>query len=1073
MRDLSFHVRALLDMRSTEDERERRASFRQATTALAQASSEDVLLRSVPPEEVAAAVRVALADGLCDTLDWLPKSDAAVALYELAAGSGACPEQRELGRRLLTRLTSESAETVAVLSARMALSSAKSIRTPQARARIALVFQVPLQYNVRSGPLALALVSRRELAREWLEEYSVGSLPERRLAARILERAAREASVRAQRGDEHAMRVFAQVEPIWKRLLADRESLVWRHIAAARGLLAATDQGHFADIDAGLSDKLGVAEWRRAATSIFALAAGDAKGARRLAARLPALAQRDPGVYGAFAWGLPFAQESEPEVAEELLLRIPDTSWPQALEGLVDAFREIGSSGTVDRIREAVLGKVRAQALSVEQQEIVADLEFGQHRKGQVANALLRALAAFAEEGAAEAYGLARKALEDVPAVVAHLREDQVAAYRALRDLDVALLENNTAWNLLALGVAGNDSGKASAMLDDACDGICEWLLGDVAEGDVASGLYAKRFQALVHLADAQRTDAAVERTRRVIRTLVSLQAKHSGSMRRPILATLARALDAQTRFEKTDAAQAFMLLTSVLRHPEDFDVLAEATMSQELSHMLSRYAAFHRGMSGTVSMADKPDSIMPTAVTRPRTGMDVALMALKMLSENLVPEASAHGEALRHALSKLHASLAAIEHAPSLRAAGAPGVDALQSLDSAIASIAQLSGSARVGFGIANKQGRTSMSPAEVITAVLDGRLPTVSEKLLNQYADAVSDRVPQALASVVAGVVHRLGELPIESGGKPQAVSQSVTLPAWMPARRTLGGFYVLRSLGGGAAGSVFLANRIEERNEPDAEALALKVPDYSASASRTLSEAEFMQLFREEAAALIGLPAHRNLARFVTFDLGAKPKPILAMEYVEGTTLEDEISSRTLTMPRVITALDDVLAGLEAMHSAGIAHLDIKPSNVILRGGKEAVLVDFGLAGRKIRPGCATGSYGAPEVWGAIEGPLGPPMPADVYAFACLAFELFTAQTLIEGSSELALISKHVAHDGSPEGIKLLTDVTFGGEIGEVLFSALRRDPTKRASVKELRAAFGRLSKKLAEARWPLTL
>ena len=157
----------------------------------------------------------------------------------------------------------------------------------------------------------------------------------------------------------------------------------------------------------------------------------------------------------------------------------------------------------------------------------------------------------------------------------------------------------------------------------------------------------------------------------------------------------------------------------------------------------------------------------------------------------------------------------------------------------------------------------------------------------------------------------------------------------------------------------------------------------------------------MFRDEASALIALPAHPNLARFVTFDAGSKPKPILVMELVEGTTLEHVLEARGVDTARVLRVLDDVLRGLEAMHSAGVGHLDLKPSNVVLRRDEQAVLVDFGLAGRHIRPGCATGAYGAPEVWGALEGRKDlTPMKADVYAFGCVAFEALTGAGALPG-------------------------------------------------------------------------
>ena len=191
-------------------------------------------------------------------------------------------------------------------------------------------------------------------------------------------------------------------------------------------------------------------------------------------------------------------------------------------------------------------------------------------------------------------------------------------------------------------------------------------------------------------------------------------------------------------------------------------------------------------------------------------------------------------------------------------------------------------------------------------------------------------------------------------------------VLLPGWVPLSRQLGGFYVVRQIGRGAGGSVLLAVRSDERTRADRELVALKVPDYSAEAARNLSEQEFEQLFREEAGALLALPVHGNLARFVTFDASAQPKPILVMEFVRGPNLERTLEG-ALTMPRALAIVDNLLAGLEAMHAVQIAHLDIKPPNVVLRESTgAAVLVDFGLAGRRIRTGCGSVHYGAAEVW-----------------------------------------------------------------------------------------------------------
>ncbi len=360
----------------------------------------------------------------------------------------------------------------------------------------------------------------------------------------------------------------------------------------------------------------------------------------------------------------------------------------------------------------------------------------------------------------------------------------------------------------------------------------------------------------------------------------------------------------------------------------------------------------------------------------------------------------------------------------------------------------------------------------------MLTRAVPKLADHVVSASLDAMLAGVPKAVTRLVSTVVWRLAELPVEGtervdGAASEGGRVPESLPSWLPPRRTLGGFYVARALSSGALGSVFVATRIEDKGDPTAEKLALKVPEYSASAARSLSEAEFLTMFREEAGALIALPHHPNLARFVTFDAGSKPKPILVMELVEGVTLERLLQSRALDAKRAIALLDDVLKGLEAMHSVGIGHLDIKPSNVVMRKGEQAVLVDFGLSGRHIRPGCATGPYGAPEVWGALEGK-GPwsPAKADIYAFGCVAFETMTGKPLFDAESEMGLVSKHIAHDGMPPPVKALADSKKGvPALAELLFKTLRRNPDDRPSATEVRAELARIAPALAKSKWPV--
>ncbi len=636
---------------------------------------------------------------------------------------------------------------------------------------------------------------------------------------------------------------------------------------------------------------------------------------------------------------------------------------------------------------------------------------------------IARALRAFETSGAKDAYAHAREVLAaargsvDALEAVSHEEDDadgragsiaRRASLSVLRDLDTSLLEHDVLAHLLSLGAADAARGADDA-LDGLRDRMADWILAreampltpSLAAAPPHLTLSMRRLRALLHLADGdvgddegdpQRAGRRRLRCLRIARALLDRVERGPGSpLRRTILAALARSLDAVVRVGACDAIDAFLIVARLIVDPDELLTLSEAAMNPELVHALAHYAIFAR------AAPEAPDA---------------ALGSLEGFTRDFALEASSRSEALRTVLVRLGGALAAMTSAESLRAlapSGGSEPEVVSSLETALGSLAQLAFGAR---GRLDPESSPTIPPGGMrpltvaVSRVLSGADSALGAQVLAAALDEALSGVPRALGKLVASIGWQLTDLPKESRDSSTAPSLRVVeaLPTWLPPRRTIGGFYVIRALSAGAVGSVFVATRIEDKGEPDAERVALKVPEYSATVARSLSEAEFLTMFRDEASALIAIPQHPNLARFVTFDAGSKPKPILVMELVEGTTLEHVLEARGIGSARVLQVLDDVLRGLEAMHSVGVGHLDLKPSNVVLRRNEQAVLVDFGLAGRHIRPGCATGAYGSPEVWGALQGRAGlSPQKADLYAFGCVAFEALTSRVLFRGERD----------------------------------------------------------------------
>ncbi len=1146
VKDPGLYVQSLIDLPKRPSD-ERRVLFRQAMAALSRATVDDGpgLLEGLSPEAVGAGVRAALADGLLDDLDWLAPPAAGRALYLLAAALPAGSEQRDLGRRVLSRLYSSNAETFLGMATVMAISGGKGLSASGTLARVSLVTELPLMQGLADGPLALALVSRREFAREWIVAPSTRSLPARRLAARLLERAAREAAKRASQGDPHALRVFRgdAIQAAFARLLADRESLVWRHVAVARGLVAPWLPEPRRELEGALSPDLTPTEWRRGATSIAAYGAVRPDDAERLAVRVfkGELVSKDPGVAGAFVWGLPRVAEAEPDAASLLLGLVLRSAPEEVAESILWLRDELGPSHFFDGAAKKVLAAFPTGAVDDDglRDELRRDLEDPTREREPLRKELARALSAFAQDSAQAAHSRGMALLESTKAVVSALEgipesrgdatkrsAERRGTLSILRDLDFSLLERNVLSDLIRLDTSQEKVLAGEVALESLRDHVASFMLTQqfpesraeqAPEPEPASGhgLGLVRVRALLHLVDGDTTMITEDATRAtrqrlrwqntVVSILASIDLDSASKLRRALLATLARALDALVRAEQLDVADAFLCVAEKLHQEDDFRALSEASMNPDQRHTLGEYATF-------LAVSEKPkqskalnlnvgpyDSLFPPpaedtglhlvgfgATVMRAAEADPRVAKLARFADEVFSEGSARGEALRTVLVRLHAVLAVIARAKSLRGMGAgvqSDAEVVQNLESTVVALAQIVKGSRARLQVAGvparKESRFVSGSVRLLSVVvgrvLSGSEARIAPETLAASLDELTRGLPKAICDLVVKTAGRLADLPVDpipEDDAPPSIAKPEALPSWLPARRVLGAFYVLRQLGVGGAGSVFVVHRLEDRHEPNAERFALKVPDYDASAARSLSEAEFMDMFRSEATALVALPPHPNLARFVTFDLAARPKPILVMELVEGLTLELAVQSLALDMPRVLRAMRDLLTGLTVMHDAGLGHLDVKPSNVVLRGGEVAVLVDFGLSGRKLRPGCASGPYGAPEVW-VPKDPNASPLPADVYAFGCLVFEVVTNDLLFDAEEEVALVSSHLMHDGGPAKLGRLAKVPGFAPLAELIRQCLRRDPQKRISVPALAKALEAGSPALEGLAWPVEL
>ncbi|MBA3768539.1 MAG: serine/threonine protein kinase, partial [Acidobacteria bacterium] len=154
-------------------------------------------------------------------------------------------------------------------------------------------------------------------------------------------------------------------------------------------------------------------------------------------------------------------------------------------------------------------------------------------------------------------------------------------------------------------------------------------------------------------------------------------------------------------------------------------------------------------------------------------------------------------------------------------------------------------------------------------------------------------------------------------------------------LPPNTRLGRYEIQSQLGAGGMGEVYLA-----RDTQLDRTVALKILPAEIAA-----DSQRLHRFLQEARAASKLKS-ANVAHIYEID-EADGQRFIAMEYVEGPSLDNKINGQPLHAIEITRIGIQIAKALDEAHSKGVTHRDIKPQNIIVTPDAEVKVLDFGLA------------------------------------------------------------------------------------------------------------------------------
>jgi non-specific serine/threonine protein kinase/serine/threonine-protein kinase len=266
-----------------------------------------------------------------------------------------------------------------------------------------------------------------------------------------------------------------------------------------------------------------------------------------------------------------------------------------------------------------------------------------------------------------------------------------------------------------------------------------------------------------------------------------------------------------------------------------------------------------------------------------------------------------------------------------------------------------------------------------------------------------------------------------------------------------RQIGSYELVRELGRGGMGAVWLARRADQQFE---KLVAIKL------LKRGTDTDEVLRRFHAERQILARLE-HPNIARLLDGGMTEDGLPYFVMEYVDGKPLTDFCASDALAVEERLLLFLKICGAVQFAHQNLIVHRDLKPGNILVTEDGEPKLLDFGIA-KLLAPDDETFGMTLAEHqrltpgYASPEQVRGEPVTtvSDIYTLGTLLYEILTEQKAHRFSTPrppatelLRVVAQEEPVRPSAAATDQASKRRLRGDLDTIILKALRKEPARR--------------------------